>query len=174
MTRAGRDWKLCSAGPQEGLNRRTIGKPAFQLGRRRPQPQDYWQVNVSARPQEGLHHRTNGKRTLQRGLRRASAAELLENKQFLRMPKPGQGGPQEGLNRKSIGKQTVCVGAEAWPRWASRGPQPQNYWKTNGFCDCWNHLEARPTRDLIILFKRSRMGLKSVSRNMGSCREGPC
>ena len=66
------------------------------------------------------------------------------------MPKPGQGGPQEGLNRKSIGKQTVCVGAEAWPRWASRGPQPQNYWKTNGFCDCWNHLEARPTRDLII------------------------
>ena len=119
-------------------------------------------------------HRTNGKRTLQRGLRRASAAELLENKQFLRMPKPGQGGPQEGLNRKSNGKQTVCVGAEAWPRWASRGPQPQNYWKTNGFCDGWNHLEARPTRDLIILFKRSRMGLKSGSRNMGSCREGPC
>ena len=149
-------FQCVSAGPQEASTAGLLASKRFSEASGGPPSQNEWKTNASAGPPEGLSRRTIGKQTV---FAHAEAWSRWASR-----------GPQ----RKSIGKQTVCVGAEAWPRWASRGPQPQNYWKTNGFCDCWNHLEARPTRDLIILFKRSRMGLKSVSRNMGSCREGPC
>ena len=43
------------------------------------------------------------------GLKRASTAKVLENKQFAWVLRPGQGGPQEGLNHRTIGKQMVFV-----------------------------------------------------------------
>ena len=76
------EWKTnASAGPPEGLSRRTIGKQAV------------------------FAHAEAWSRWASRGPQR----KMLENKQFAWVLRPGQGGPQEGLNHRTIGKQMVFV-----------------------------------------------------------------